>query len=155
LRRGYRIEGALLALLALVALSGLLPRVAAYSTAGALATGGAHSCAVTSGGGVQCWGNNQYGQLGDGTTTNRLTAVAVTGLTSGVVAVVAGQVHTCALTGGGAVQCWGIGGRLGDGTTTTRLTPVAVSGLGSGVVAVAAGENHTCAVTSGGAVVWG
>ena len=124
----------------------------------AQATGAYHSCAVTSSGAVQCWGGNQYGQLGDGTTTQRLTPVTVSGLGSGVVAVAAGFYHTCALTTGGAVQCWGANftGRLGDGTTTHRLTPVQVGGLTGGVVAIAAGVHHTCAVTGAGAVrCWG
>lgn len=127
-------------------------------TGNQIAVGDLHTCAVTAGGGVRCWGSNDFGQLGDGTTTSRLTPVPVNGLASGVVAISAGGYHTCAVTAVGAVRCWGNNAynQLGDGTTTNRLTPVPVSGLANGVIAISAGGLQSCALTAAGGVrCWG
>lgn len=123
----------------------------------ALAVGGAHTCALSDAGGVECWGNNWVGQVGDGTTITRTVPVDVAGLGSGVKALAAGGAHTCALTGAGGVECWGNNwfGQMGDGTNITRTVPADVIGL-SGVKAIAAGDAHTCALTdAGGVKCWG
>jgi alpha-tubulin suppressor-like RCC1 family protein len=115
-----------------------------------------HSCAIVSGRSVKCWGGNYWSQLGDGTQTDRLRPVAVSGL-SAATAIAAGRYHTCALVAGGAVKCWGANfdGELGDGTEWSRSTPVTVSGI-TGATAIAAGAHHTCAIVDGGAVwCWG
>ena len=124
----------------------------------ALSTGWSHSCALTSTGGVKCWGGNYWAQLGDGTNNNAWAPVDVAGLTSGVKALASGMYHTCALTTAGGVKCWGPNyyGELGDGTKDMHNTPVDVVGLSSGVSTLAAGNNNSFAlIEAGGVKGWG
>lgn len=125
-----------------------------------VAVGDNHTCAVTTSGGVKCWGDNGGGQLGNGTPSAPITTpVNVSGLSSGVASISAGVSHTCAVTTSGGAKCWGGNGtgQLGHGSTATySATPVNVSGLTSGVENIATGDNHTCAITTAGGVkCWG
>jgi len=119
-----------------VAVTGLMGAVTAISV------GAGHVCALLGSGGVQCWGGAASGQLGNGATTYSKTPVAVTGLTSVVTAISAGNRRTCALLNGGTIQCWG---------AASSTTPVTMTGL-KGATAISVGGWNTCVLLSGGAV---
>jgi len=130
--------------------------VVGVSDAVEIAAGVYHSCALLGDGTVSCWGENNDGQLGDGTTTNRSTPMVVEGV-SDAVEIALGIGHSCALLGEGTVSCWGNNGdgQLGDGTTTNRLTPVMVEGV-SDAVEIAVGGAVSCARNRDGNVsCWG
>ncbi|MBK6748121.1 hypothetical protein [Ottowia sp.] len=142
-----------------------LPVTGLGSGVAAIATGASHTCALSTAGAVTCWGDNLYGQLGNtsnnGNSNANPTPLPVTDLDSGVVAITAGQLHTCALSTAGTVTCWGLNwyGQLGNttnnGNSNPNPAPQPVAGLSS-VVAIAAGDAHTCALTTSGAVTcWG
>jgi alpha-tubulin suppressor-like RCC1 family protein len=121
-----------------------------------LAKGVLHTCALQDDGAMKCWGRNDAGQLGDGTTANRSLATPVLGITDAVSAS-AGFAHTCVLRANGTVSCWGSNeyGQLGNGSLTDQLTPTAVPGL-TGVVAIELGSFHSCALKADATVVcWG
>ncbi|WP_166837692.1 InlB B-repeat-containing protein [Rheinheimera pleomorphica] len=124
-----------------------------------VATGGYHSCALNSSGAVYCWGNNALGQLGNGSTDQSTVPVAVLGLESGVVAISAGHLHSCALLNSGAVRCWGNNnfGELGDGSAGGYSDLItSVSGLPDDIVSVQAGRYFSCALSQSGQVYcWG
>ncbi len=124
-------------------------QVSGLTDVGAIAGGGdygsisGHTIAVKNDGTVWAWGENRWGQLGDGTTINRPTPVQVSGLTNVLPVptfIAGGGDHSIALKNDGTVWAWGRGdyGQLGDGTWTSKATPVQVNGL-TGVMAVAAG----------------
>lgn len=126
--------------------------------ASSVSAGGSHTCVVTKTGAAKCWGAGSYGQLGNGSGSAVSQPVAVTGLAAGVAQIDAGSSHTCALTTGGGVKCWGAGGQgqLGRGSLAGSLVPVDVTGMTSGGASVSAGGDFSCAVSqAGGAFCWG
>lgn len=120
-----------------------------------VSAGNSHTCAVYDGG-VWCWGDNEYGQLGIGEEPAQELPQPVPGLANGVSQVSAGENFACALRLG-AVWCWGAGanGQLGNAAIENSFTPVQVSGLGSGVSMITTGVSHACAVQNGAAKCWG
>ena len=131
-------------------------------TAVQVATGDYFTCVMLDNDEVKCWGDNQYGQLGDGTTTDKTSPPSSaitfpTGLTP--VALVAGDHHACAIMDDESLTCWGrnLDGELGDGTTTDRTSPTAVSlNAGENVIDVGSGDKHTCALLDDGSIkCWG
>jgi alpha-tubulin suppressor-like RCC1 family protein len=132
-----------------------------FGAAVSVSVGNPFACALTSAGAVVCWGDNSEGELGNGSSvTYSAVPVQVTGLTSGVKSISAGdESAACAVTSAGAVVCWGDNsdGELGNGSSVAySAVPVQVTGLTSGVTSVSVGILETCALTAGGGVVcWG
>lgn len=134
-------------------LDALVPAdVVGLGAASQVTTGENHTCAVlVAGGEVRCWGSNNSGQLGDGSTASSDLPVEVVGL-SGATGISAGNIQTCAVVAGGAVQCWG----------AASPAPTEVPGI-SGATAVSVGgahqsgtRTHACALVAGGAIqCWG
>ncbi|HPF31222.1 MAG TPA: hypothetical protein PLO25_02880, partial [Candidatus Saccharibacteria bacterium] len=141
----------------------------AGKTIQAISVGQFHTCALDTAGAVYCWGNNNYGQLGNNSSTNSLVPATVTTAETPMAgktiqAISAGYYHTCALDTAGAVYCWGynVYGQLGNNSTTTHSrVPVAVTTAGTPMTgktiqAISVGYYHTCALDTAGAVYcWG
>lgn len=128
----------------------------------AVGAGVQNTCGIAVGGAAYCWGGNQFGELGDGTDTNRLGPVLVTGGLS-FVAIAVGTNHTCALTAAGLVYCWGQADLIGDSASADTdcaeqrcsEKPMALPG-GLSFASITAGYFHTCALTApGAAYCWG
>jgi alpha-tubulin suppressor-like RCC1 family protein len=136
------------------------PRPAAGFLAKSAVAGDSHSCALTPAGAPYCWGTNELGQLGRGTTTPLGAATPVPAPVAGghtFTALSAAGEQTCGLTAAGAAYCWGYNGygQLGDGTTMHRSVPVAVSG-GHVFTQLSVGWAFACGLTADGAAYcWG
>jgi alpha-tubulin suppressor-like RCC1 family protein len=115
-----------------------------------VSAGDGYTCALASASDVWCWGRNDDGQLGDGTRTNRLVPVPVSGTLrfDTTFAIIAGGGYACGRAAAGSLYCWGRNdaGQLGDGTLAVRTEPTAVAGMLS-IATASAGGSHTCAIT--------
>jgi alpha-tubulin suppressor-like RCC1 family protein len=114
------------------------------------------ACVLLDDGSVNCWGKNEYGQIGDGTKTNSLSPVAVDGITTAT-QISSGNRFSCAVLSGGSIKCWGDNdsGQLGNGNNTTSSTPVAVTGITT-ATQVAAGYESACALLADHSIkCWG
>lgn len=140
------------------------PTIMPVAEVAAVALGRQHTCALTSGGTIHCWGRNDTGQLGDGTGTQQLAPVVVTlPPEAGIpIAIEAGDQHTCVIDDAAALWCWGsnANGQLmlepdGMGFDGYTLVPVRTE-VGAGVLAVTGGVTHTCVLTDTAEVLcWG
>jgi alpha-tubulin suppressor-like RCC1 family protein len=125
----------------------------------AISVGEGVTCGITLiGNSMKCWGQNTYGQIGNGTTTNSLSPVLVDSSIE-YQTVSAGLGTVCGITMAGLLRCWGLNsyGQLGDGTTTNKLVPTTIDAATIYTsVEVGGGSNSACGITSSGIVkCWG
>jgi len=126
------------------------------ASASSISASGNTTCAVTTVGDGYCWGDGEYGQLGDGLAENSFYPVAVSdGITWSKIS--PGEGFTCGMNTDGAAYCWGDDsyGYLGNGLLGSSLIPLPVEGLSSGVTDISSGTYHSCALVSGGVKCWG
>lgn len=123
-----------------------------------LASGYYHTCAVTATGDVRCWGDNDYGQLGNNSTLTTAVPEYVVNLPNKAVSISTGQYHSCALLVDNQIYCWGKSdrGQLGDALAAKSTVPVKVSGMPPEIVAITSGFDYNCVLTRVGSVwCWG
>ena len=123
----------------------------------AVSAGVYHTCGLTTGGAIYCWGNNRAGELGNGAVSYVNSSPVLVSGESSFVAIAAGYQYSCGLTTGGAAYCWGdnASGQLGNGNSTSSGVPVPVAG-GLNFMALSAGYFHACGLTrDGAAYCWG
>jgi alpha-tubulin suppressor-like RCC1 family protein/glutaredoxin len=121
-----------------------------------VASGYRHTCALLRDGTVKCWGNNDYGQLGNGSKIESNIPVSVSGIDAAV-QITTGDDHTCALLESGKVKCWGLNhyGQLGFGSSESQSLPIHVFDL-KNATSLSAGNDYTCALLKDGTVkCWG
>jgi alpha-tubulin suppressor-like RCC1 family protein len=121
-----------------------------------LTAGLLHSCGLVADGSAFCWGNNQFGQLGDGSKSSHTSPTAVAGAVRFAM-VSPGGGHTCGIATGGAAYCWGynLNGQLGDATHTDHASPAPVNGAMTWL-ALSAGGSLTCGIAADStAYCWG
>lgn len=124
-------------------------------TAKNIKSGFNHVCAIASDDTVKCWGDNQYGQLGNTSNVDSSTAVVGSGL-SGVKQLAAGAYHTCAATAA-AISCWGRNdaSQLGSSGITDMNVPTQTGTVRANVIQLVAGLSHTCAMSGTTVECWG
>jgi hypothetical protein len=134
-----------------------LPAVIGLGPVAAVTAGRGFTCALLADTTARCWGDNQNGELGTGTTTAYAGPAMVKGL-SGIKRLVAGGQHACAILTGGGVVCWGSNqnGEVGNGTSSVIPVPAPTPVPGVlGATAIALGSSHSCAVVAGAVGCWG
>lgn len=124
----------------------------------AIAAGYCHTVALLGNGTLKVWGNNTFGQLGDGTTDDSSVPISVTGLAGTVDSITAGDFHTMVLMQDATVRAWGnnASGQLGNGTTTNSSVPITVTGLNGIASTLFAGYSHSIVLMADGLLkAWG
>lgn len=139
-------------LLCFVVLFGSAPAIASMiDIGGEDSYASLHGCMVVNGG-VKCWGNNKWGQLGDGTVKDSSIPVVAIPAYNGATAVATGVYHSCAVVHG-SVRCWGNNDYgLGNGKTNSKIPQVIIK---SGVTGISSGGTYSCAIVNAGVQCWG